>query len=58
MISLHFIHLCCHYFTRRDDVLLYNGKTGLSEQSIQFTIDNIPSSNKLLNKASLLSEGR
>ena len=57
LICLHFIHLCCHYFTYRDDILLYNGKSGIGDTSIQFTIDSIPSSNRLLNQKNLINDG-
>lgn len=57
MISLHFIHLLCHYFTKRDDRFLYNGKTGVVETSIQFTINDIPEGSPLFQTKDLVLDG-
>lgn len=57
LISLHFISLCCHYYTYRDDSELYSGKTGISDSSIVVTLNDIPRESRLLSVDALVKEG-
>lgn len=57
LLCLNFINHCCHYFTSRDDSNLYTGRTRISNQSIQFTIDAIPMTTQLINRNQLVNDG-
>ena len=58
MICLHFVHLCCHYFTHRDHGVFYEGNAGITEQSIRFSLNDISERNsKLLDVKKLCDRG-
>ena len=56
VICLHFAHMCCYYFTKRDDIIFYDGTTGVTDHSIQFTLNDILGKNDSLMKEDMLCQ--